>query len=204
MAIDFHCSCGQSVSVPENTSASQVTCPACHNAIPVPAADLFAPSIPMMAQEALPQPAVSAKPTPVLSYVAGSTDPVVTPRAVESLRQTIPWVRTIAVLIFISTGILLSAGVVILVVGMKFHRPTALLGLLYLPPALFCMVPATHLWRFAANAGTFVQLRHENSLEAALHAQKSYWKFVAITALLASGVYVALLATIYFNIVISP
>jgi hypothetical protein len=86
---------------------------------------------------------------------------------------------------------------------MNLKQPAAILGLLYLPPALFCMIPAMQLWRFASNAGVFVQLRHENSLEAAFRAQKSYWKFVTLTALLASGSYLALVAAIYFKTTMS-
>jgi formate hydrogenlyase subunit 3/multisubunit Na+/H+ antiporter MnhD subunit len=52
------------------------------------------------------------------------------------------------------------------------------IGLLYLVPAIF-------LWKFAQRARAFAEDRRPGLLEEALDAQRSYWKFMGIMAIIA-------------------
>ena len=49
--------------------------------------------------------------------------------------------------------------------------------------ALFYIVPAFFLWRYADRIGLFVRDRSTGALASALEAQKSFWKFVGILTL---------------------
>jgi hypothetical protein len=172
MAINFSCSCGEPISADDADAGLEVRCARCGNLAKVPgdATD------------------------PMLGYVAPATGgTMVTPRAVEMLRQTVPWVRIMAILMFIGSGLMLLAGAAMFPVGLAVRGgggPPAFLGCIYIPFALLYIVPALFLWRYAAHAKAFAITRHEQSLEEALQAQKSFWKFVAITALVVIGLYI--------------
>lgn len=143
------------------------------------------------------QAAAPAAPSPVLHYSMPQTEPlVVTPHAIEMLRQTRPWARFIAVLTFIGAGLMIVAALGLLVVGATVGRtrgaPPALLSLAYAAMALLYIAPAVYLNRYASRISDVLQLRRSDSLEQALEAQKSFWKFVGILFAIMIAVYLVI------------
>ena len=111
---------------------------------------------------------------------------------VESLRQTRPWVLLFSILGFIVAAIILLAGLI--QAAMSFAEPsprkageavgagmfTLMLGLLYFFPSLY-------LLRFAGHIRDLTHGHRLADLEAALTAQRSFWRFcgIAVTCVLA-------------------
>jgi len=59
--------------------------------------------------------------------------------------------------------------------------------------ALFYIVPALYLFRYAANIARLRNSGRADDLENALQAQKSFWKFVGIVAAIVVGIYAAIM-----------
>jgi hypothetical protein len=185
--IQFQCTCGQALTAADQDAGLEMRCPVCNAAVRVPGAPGGAPG--------------SGAPTDAgqsLNYVAPATgDPMVTPRAVEMVRQTTLWVRIMGVLMFVGCGFMVLAGVAMMVIGLAANGgrgdPPAFLGCIYIPLAALYIMPAVFLWRYANHCKSFAAYRHEQELEEALQAQKSFWKFVAITALVVIGLYILII-----------
>jgi hypothetical protein len=136
-----------------------------------------------------------ASPTisPYPSNSFGQGDSMVTPKVVEMLRQTQPWVRFLSVLAFIAFGLLLLAGGGLLF-GMTAGRAElaimfvvyGVMGGLYLGPAIF-------LGRYASNIAKLRMTLRADDLESAMEAQKSFWRFAGIVALIVLLLYVLVL-----------
>jgi len=142
----------------------------------------------------VPIPAVPAAVTS-LSYQAPSPEnPMITWQAIQLVGQTTLWVRIMSVLMFIGAGFMVLASLLIIFVAVatssrRGDTPPVFLGCIYIPMAILYIIPAIFLWRYATNTKAFASLRQIQYLEAALQAQKSFWKFVAITALIMIGLY---------------
>lgn len=121
--------------------------------------------------------------------------PSVPPVLVQLLAQTRPWVRFLAVLGFISTGFLALGALVVLALpgfppgggvpgAFKVGMALVYLGMagVHLPPALFLYRYASHIQALQASAGA-------GDLERALAAQKSFWRYVGILALVVLCLY---------------
>ncbi|WP_394844261.1 hypothetical protein LZC95_45310 [Pendulispora brunnea] len=118
--------------------------------------------------------------------------------ALESLRQTRPWVLVISILMFIGAGFMLLAGIGMLVAGAfvpespsgpKAPIAMSYLGLFYLPLAVLYVFPAFKLSKYAGSISRLVASRSLSDLELSLGHQKSFWKFCGIAALLMIVVY---------------
>jgi hypothetical protein len=180
MSIAFSCSCGEPLNADEVQAGADVTCPRCGAAVRVP----------------------SAGNPQLLGYVSPVTGTAtVTPMAIDMLRQTSPWVRIMSILMFIGAGFMLVAAALVLAVGLLVKRrggdvPPMFLSCIYVPAALLYIAPAIFLWRFATHSKAFAITRHEQSLELALQAQKSFWKYVAITALIVIALYLLIIVVV--------
>jgi hypothetical protein len=184
MAIEFTCSCGHTISVDESLAGQEVVCLGCSKTVTVPGT------------------------AGVMGYAAPAQgDPMVTPFAVDMIRQTTLWVRIMSVLMFIGVGFMLLASASMVVISltapMRGNAPTAILACVYIPMAVLYVIPAIFLWRYATHTKEFALTRHEPSLEAALQAQKSFWKFTAISALVLIGLYLLAIPIIIFVTVVS-
>lgn len=148
-----------------------------------------------------PEPVVVAAATPptVLTYEGPSspTGIVATAKSLEMLRQTKPWVWFMGILLFIGGGLMVVGGLIASVVigaaggrsagfGAGMSLTYVLLGLLYIGPAIF-------LTRYGGNIGRLMVTRDSRTLEAALEAQKSFWKFVGIMTAVVISVWLVLL-----------
>ena len=119
----------------------------------------------------------------------------VTPVAITHLQNTKPWVRFLAVLLFISGGLMMlsavamavgggvgalsregtSRGPAFMVIGMAVFY--GVFGLLYLYPAM-------KMWKYGGRIMDLMVSRSSADLEAALNEQRIVWKFWGIITLL--------------------
>lgn len=103
-------------------------------------------------------------------------EPVVT-----LLAETRPWVRLMAILIFLGSGLAL---ILTLVVGLGSTGggTGAITALPMLAVALIYLMPALFMWRYAASIRQLQDGGGQAALEAALGHQKSFWKYVGVLA----------------------
>jgi hypothetical protein len=105
---------------------------------------------------------------------------------VDLLRRTRPWVLFVAALAFVASGLIVTLAVITVAAGfLASSGPDAFpkfLGLLYLPLALLYVYPGIKLWKYGSAIGRLVASRIPAELEAALAEQKSFWKYVGVTA----------------------
>lgn len=152
------------------------------------------PPPPVLTPEPVPAPLPAApvlqiSPEPVLP--APSDGPEDLASALAALRSTKPWVRFLGVLgilgivflvlvalIFLAVTSVLSSALPGMPPAMRFLLPVAylLIAVLQLPPVIF-------LNRYASRIGTLVRTRSTADLAEALHAQKSFWRYVGIATL---------------------
>ncbi len=113
------------------------------------------------------------------------------------LDATRPWVRLMGIVGYISVGIMIVAGVGAGLAGMAVGDvATASLMIVYPLVAVLYIFPAMYLMRYASRINEFVATGQSQMLVAALDAQRSFWKYVAILTLvsLALGLVFAVLA----------
>lgn len=108
--------------------------------------------------------------------------PPLTETAASYLKDSGPWMSFLGIVSFISYGIMLVSGIVMVALGANTpHLPNSLIvGFLYIVLAVVCFFPA----RFLFLAGSKLRaLKMDNSadvLEAALRNNSAYWKFSGI------------------------
>ncbi len=125
--------------------------------------------------------------------VGDESGQVITHKVLSMLRQTQPWVRFLSVL-----GIIFSALMVLVgsfgFVAMTFTGPRTasvpfFLWLVYISMGVLYFLPALLLFRYASRINDLWTNRTVRQLEDALEAQKSFWKFVGILALVVIVLY---------------
>lgn len=144
-------------------------------------------------------PARSPVPTYVPHAAAAGQPAGVSEEVVKLLRSTKPWVRFLSVLGFIGLALLVLGCVAILVIpiggpmgSMSFGPRIGvsfayfLMGLLQFPGVLFLSRYANRISRLS-NSG------HPTDLEAALRAQKSFWKYMGILTLVMLILYILII-----------
>ena len=135
-------------------------------------------------------------------FVGNEVGQVVTPTVLAMLSQTQPWVRFLSVLGFIVSGLMVLGGLIAFVATMG--RGVGFIFLMYIPMGLLYFFPSLFLFRYASRIANLRMTRGVEQLEDALAAQKSFWKFVGIAALIVISLYlVALAAFIILPIVMS-
>ncbi|HVX60867.1 MAG TPA: hypothetical protein VHC19_09700 [Pirellulales bacterium] len=120
---------------------------------------------------------------------------VATPRAIEILLQTRPWVRFLSVLGFIATALMAVVGLLgggLGLAGAGGNTP-AVVMLAYVPLSLVYFFPSLFLWRFADRISKLQTTQAASDMESALEAQRSFWRFVGIAVALVLALYVVLL-----------
>lgn len=123
-----------------------------------------------------------ASPTAPTQQPSGEgQDGAITPATRRALAETRPWVLFLSILMFISVGLMLVGALILLVGAVATGMGIAVLfALLYLAFALVYLVPAYYLFTYAQRIGDFRRQGGVRTLEAAIVAQKSFWKFVGI------------------------
>lgn len=140
-------------------------------------------------------PHMTTGPAPVpaqqLSYVAPGVEAVVlTPRALELLRQTRPWVQFIGLVLLVVSALVIAVAAVGGVLMVVQQEPAhAIPFVLYLVVALLYLFPGIYLRRYAARLRDALNLRDSGHLEAAMEAQKSFWRLVGVLTAIVVGLY---------------
>ena len=144
-----------------------------------------------------------AAPTSLVADPSGASGPV-SPGVIETLRRTKGWVRLLAVLGFVFSGLMLLCALVIGLAGgagggifAQTPAPVAFsigyaffLGLM----SLLYIVPCLHLLRYAAGIQRLEAAREAARLEQALEHQRAFWKFLGVAAIALLAFYALLLA----------
>ena len=121
----------------------------------------------------------------------------------KSLRATRPWTRLLSVLGFIGTGLMVLAGLGV-IVGETFipvsekTPPLVFMGILYILSSVFYLVPSIWLSKFSTAVSVFLKSGDAIELGKAIAYQKSFWKFIGILtvvsiALIVLGIIAAIL-----------
>ena|SRR5437868_419332 len=101
------------------------------------------------------------------------------------LQKTQPWVRLASALGFLLAALMAFLGFDGLVGGLSAHRfDTAPFIVIDFVFAIVFLVPSLYLNKFASRIGVFVAQGHSVQLEAALEAQRKFWKFSGLFAVL--------------------
>jgi len=160
---------------------------------PAPIPPPFTAAVPAAAAmpQSLPRPVIAAAPAlspiPSLSNLSVPIPGTVPEGALAILTKTRPWVRFISILVFIGCGLMLLSGLAAMVmslttvgggftgigVGVAVLVAYAFGACLMLPMGMF-------LSRYAKAIRAVQGSRRIEDLEAALGAQKSYWKYLGI------------------------
>lgn len=118
-----------------------------------------------------------------------SSDPSATPeqpisKTHDMLRQTRPWVKFLGVLGFVGCGLMILLGVIAGMIGLAGGQPQMLVFFFIYPlMGVLCYFPSLFLVRYAARINEFLSEGLQAQLDFALEAQKKYWKFMGILAL---------------------
>ena len=117
---------------------------------------------------------------------------LLTPLARQYLRETRPWMRFIAVVVFVVVGLTALAGGVMVLIGVAsvalpntaaasgFGAGAALMGLLYLALACLYVAVGVILVRYGRALERLEAGGDPASLEGALKCQKAFWRLVGI------------------------
>ncbi len=105
----------------------------------------------------------------------------VTPRSIQLLAATRPWVRFLSVVGFVIAGLTVLGGLFAVAFGLsqgQFEMVGA--AVVYVLIALLYFFGALHLGRYASHISILETNASIQSLEDALAAQKTFWRFVGI------------------------
>jgi hypothetical protein len=133
---------------------------------------------------------------PSPNYGAAPTQ-AVSETAIESLRQTRPWVLFLSILAFLGSGFMLLAGVGLTLAGLvasKGRGFESFIGLAYIPFALIYVYPAIKMWTYGSAISRLSMSRSTSDLEAAMVQQKHIWKFLGIAAIVMIVLYAVMIA----------
>lgn len=148
----------------------------------------------------------AAAPGQALSYETHTHPIYASPRAVGMLQATRPWVRFFSVLLFIGVGLIVIAALFQFVgrgslgrsrsMGPASDGAVMVSALAMLGVGTFYLVPALYLGRYATKISDLLRSRRPEDLEAALQAQKSFWKFSGIAALVVIALYIVMIGLV--------
>jgi len=122
----------------------------------------------------------------------------VTTRTIELLNQPRPWVRLLGILLWIGVALIALGVVGGLVAGLSRGMPQfLLLAAAYGLVAILYAVVASKLMRYGRQIELLSLTEEVYELEAALDAQRSFWKLIGIITLVALiGYLVAMVAMV--------
>jgi hypothetical protein len=117
--------------------------------------------------------------------------------ALDALRATKPWARFLGVLGILGTVLMVALAILMVSLsrGPFKAMPPAMrlvMPVLYLVMAALQLPPVVFLNRYATRIGTLLKRQTPGDLAGALEAQKAFWKYVGISALVVLCIYVVL------------
>lgn len=118
--------------------------------------------------------------------VVGSED--IPPGVTKILRDTQPWARFLGILGLIGVACMIAGGLAVGAAGLSARQPEmALIPFVYPITGILYFFPSMYLVRYARRIRYFVAQGHAHQLEAALEAQRSFWKSMGILTLVGLG-----------------
>ncbi|MFO1481992.1 MAG: DUF5362 family protein [Verrucomicrobiaceae bacterium] len=134
-------------------------------------------------------------------YGAGSTGgDAVSPGTIAALTATKPWVRFISVMMWIGVAFMLLAAVG-MGIAFAFGASQAksgpfggaemiVIAVVYGVMSFFYIYPALKLWGFANRIGSLAASHAVADLDAALHEQRRFWKFLGVLMIVMMCLYI--------------
>jgi hypothetical protein len=123
---------------------------------------------------------LGSQPSPFQQVATEAANPAVS----RSLQQTQPWARFMGIVGFVMVGLMVLIGVAAGAAGIATgDAEAAVLLVIYPLIALLYIFPSLHLVRYANRIRDFVAHGQQSQLEAALEAQRAFWKFIGIVTL---------------------
>jgi len=114
-----------------------------------------------------------------------------TAQIIASFQKTRPWVSFLSILGFIGAGLTFICALIVPVVAFGQGRAESIAAgigmfIVYSLSAVFCyLIPSVLLSRYASRIRNFLAAANDMAaLEAAIGAQKSFWRYVGILALI--------------------
>jgi hypothetical protein len=150
-----------------------------------------------------------------MSTYAPAPEGALTTRMIESLRQTKPWVRLMSIFGFVGAGLMVLGGLFMILAGVLGGAasrsmggalrgaPMVFMGVLYLLLAALYVYPSLLLFRYASAIGRALGGEAVSGVEEALETQKSFWKFLGITAVIVLVLYAVLFVVVIVAAVFS-
>lgn len=124
-----------------------------------------------------------------------ATHAEVTPRTIEMLNGTRPWVQLMGVLLWIGTVFLVLGSVGIIIASIFTSQPMLIaMGALYLVMAVVYGYLASSLTGYASRINALRASESVVDLERALESQKNFWRLIGIITLLFMGLYAVFIA----------
>lgn len=145
---------------------------------------------------------------PSANLYGSATSPgadVVSPGTIAALAGTKPWVRFMAVIVWIAIVFMLVGAVGMLImsmvgpnvgapaspINMAFGGRAFMMGMAvtYVVIALMYIYPAIKLWSYASNIARLAASHTVADLDAALNEQRRFWKFLGILVIIMISLY---------------
>lgn len=167
-----------------------VNCPSCEKVLSIPPGHEAGPLICPLCRaqfNAAPPGSVVSGPGP-----GPQLEAEVSRQTIEAMRNTRSWVLFIAVLGVIGAGLTVVGALGILVVSREPGGPPASLSLVYVVGAVFHLIPAVMLFKYASAISTLVLIPSMHTLDRAVNAQQSYWRTLGI--LIIMGIILGIIA----------
>jgi hypothetical protein len=130
---------------------------------------------------------------PATASPLASTDHEISPDVIRALGGTKGWVRFLGVLGFVGTAFIFIASLGLLMgAGRMGSHPFApgLLAGIYVGAGVLYFFAAFKLNHYASKIGVFISQASQAHLADALEAQRGFWKYVGICALVMIVLYV--------------
>jgi hypothetical protein len=124
--------------------------------------------------------------------------PVFSALAMDLLSRTSPWVRFISIMLFIGAAFTLLGGLGMVLVAVATEPSMLFLALFYVICGAFYGVPAYLLWRYADRIAAATRTGRSDTVEAAIDAQRAFWKTAGILVLVFIGLSILFVILIVF------
>jgi hypothetical protein len=108
---------------------------------------------------------------------------------VQDMRITQGWVRFLSVFGFVFMGLMILLGAGMLLAGAVAKDLPAWFGIVYVGVGFLYLPPSLLLHRYASTTSAFLRERTLDSLGVALARQRSFWRFVGVSAAILVGLY---------------
>jgi predicted Zn finger-like uncharacterized protein len=182
MTVEIICpSCNSKLRIPDQAVGKQVRCPNCTTVFIAPAGPESSEASPCSPGSVAPQSPFAGPGVPIAL-------PQMTPRAIEALASTRPWVLFLSILGMIGSGIYMLVGLGMTAFGVNGRPEKVVTGIFMLVASVLMFFPSWFLLQFGRSIGRFIGAYDSGSLEDAMLAQRSYWRFLGIMLLVWIGV----------------